>query len=184
MEPIYLSSQEEANLINDVTRELEGYSTENLKNFYSEMLGYDPNATGFAHHMYIALVAMRNQLPLSESMMRFLMSRFVSSSQERGFVNYEELVKFLAKCLGELNKKMISPRSQNQIYEHPMTNQNYLSPRNIEKYDPDEQAILRLMHENMRDWDQVNLIDTDNLRRKFYEIDPYNRYILTQREVI
>ena len=52
-----------------------------------------------------------------------------------------------------------------------------------EKYDPDEQAILRLMHENMREWDQVNLINCDNLRRKFYEIDPYNRYILTQREV-
>ena len=39
------------------------------------------------------------------------------------------------------------------------------------------------MHENMREWDTVNLINCDNLRRKFYEIDPYNRYILTQREV-
>lgn len=184
VEPIYLSPQEEANLISDVTRELEGYSSNNLKNFYSEMLGYDPTATGFAHHMYITLVAMRNQLPLSESLMRFLMSRFVSSNQQRGYVNYEELVKFLAKCIGEVNKKMFSPRPQHQIYEHPISNQNNLSPRAVEKYDPDEQAILRLMHENMRDWDQVNLIDTDNLRKKFYEIDPYNRYILTQREVI
>ncbi|RNA12309.1 hypothetical protein BpHYR1_016564 [Brachionus plicatilis] len=183
VDPIYLSPQEEANLINDVTRELEGYPSANLKNFYAEMLSYDPTATGFAHHMYITLVAMRNQLPLSESLMRFLMSRFVSSNQQRGYVNYEELVKFFAKCLGEVNKKMYSPRPQNQIYEHPSANQTNLSPRMVEKYDPDEQAILRLMHENMRDWDQVNLIDTDNLRKKFYEIDPYNRYILTQREI-
>ena len=52
-----------------------------------------------------------------------------------------------------------------------------------DSYDPDEQAILRLMHENMREWDQVNLINTEKLRTKFYEIDPYNRYILSQREV-
>jgi hypothetical protein len=39
------------------------------------------------------------------------------------------------------------------------------------------------MHENMREWDQVNLINTEKLRTKFYEIDPYNRYILSQREV-
>ena len=80
IDPIYLSPQEESNLINDVTRELDGYSSEQLKNFYSEMLGYDQNASGFAHHMYITLVGMRNQLPLSESLMRFVMSRFAKST--------------------------------------------------------------------------------------------------------
>jgi hypothetical protein len=59
------------------------------------------------------------------------------------------------------------------------------SPRgtNSDNYDPDEQAILRLMHENMRDWDMVNLININALRKSFYEYDPYNRYILQQREV-
>jgi hypothetical protein len=58
------------------------------------------------------------------------------------------------------------------------------SPRlNVEKYDPDEQAILRLMHENMREWDQVNLIDCNTLRRKLADVDMYRTYILTLREV-
>ena len=55
--------------------------------------------------------------------------------------------------------------------------------RELDNFDPDEQAILRLMHENMRDWDQVNLINTDQLRRKFQEIDPHATHILTLREV-
>ena len=127
--------------------------------------------------------------------MRFVMSRYVSANQERGFVNYEELIKFLARCLGENKRNQPSPVPQQQQQMAPPNPQyssnassNYpgLSPRlqNSEAYDPDEQAILRLMHENMREWDQINLINCDNLRKKFYEIDPYNRYILTQREVI
>lgn len=124
--------------------------------------------------------------------MRFVMSRFVSSSQERGMVNYEELVKFLARCLGDRGQfgaypgQMAGSGGYNQPYGQPYgTMMN--SPRanqNADGYDPDEQAILRQMHENMRDWDQVNLINCDQLRKKFYEVDPYNRYILTQREVI
>jgi hypothetical protein len=119
------------------------------------------------------------------------MSRFVSSTQERGHVNYEELVKFLAKCLGDTNyKPKLSQQPQSNIPpQQPSYNVNKPAVEQSsridvgERYDPDEQAILRLMHENMRDWDQINLIDCDNLRKKFYEIDPYNRYILTQREV-
>lgn len=62
IDPIYLSPQEEQNLINDVARELGNYSSEKLKKFYSDMTSYDPNGTGFAHHMYISLVAMRNNV--------------------------------------------------------------------------------------------------------------------------
>jgi hypothetical protein len=137
------------------------------------------------------------------------MSRYVSASQERGTVNYEELVKFLARCLGENMNRGSMQQQQQQPYQgyappqqygmqqqqqqqppYGMNMNNYNSrmlnssrDQSTDAYDPDEQAILRLMHENMRDWDQVNLIDCDNLRKKFYEIDPYNRYILTQREV-
>ena len=53
----------------------------------------------------------------------------------------------------------------------------------MDSFDPDEQAILRLMHENMRDWDEVNLINTDQLRKKFQEADPYNTQIMNLREV-
>lgn len=210
IDPIYLSPQEEQSLCNDVNRELAGYSTSQLKQFYNELTSYDPNLTGYTHHAYVSLVGMRNQLPLSEPLMRFVMSRFVSSSQERGFVNYEDLVKFLAKCIGgggggggpaAAAKSYANAQQYQQQPQQAVPAQAYMqqtpyatynqqgsmSPRRNQDqdgYDPDEQAILRLMHENMRDWDQVNLIDCDNLRKKFYEIDPYNRYILTQREVI
>jgi hypothetical protein len=53
-----------------------------------------------------------------------------------------------------------------------------------ERFDPDEQAILRLLHENTKDWDKANLIDCDNLRRQFYELDYAKRYVLPQSQVI
>lgn len=171
--PIYLNPQEESALMMDTSRELKNYTSEQLKNFYSDLTSYDPSLTGFAHYNYISLVAMRNQFPISESLLRFLMSRYVSLNQERGFVNYEELVKFLARCLSNSSAGQQQQQQQNKPVQQ----------RNQDPFDPDEQAILRLMHENMREWDTVNLINCDNLRKKFYEIDPYNRYILTQREI-
>ena len=44
------------------------------------------------------------------------MSRFVSSNQPRGNVNYEELIKFLAKCLGEnmIKQQAAQPQVQAQ----------------------------------------------------------------------
>jgi hypothetical protein len=60
VDPIYLNPQEEQGLMNDVSRDLGSYSTEQLKRFYSELTTYDPNLTGFTHHAYISLVAMRN----------------------------------------------------------------------------------------------------------------------------
>lgn len=201
IDPIYLSPDEEQALITDVARELGGYSSTQLKNFYTEMLTYDPNLTGYVHYHYISVISMKHNLPINEPVMRFIMSRFVSPNQERGYVNYEELVKFLAKCLGDTsyNKPKPSLSSQQQSsstqqYTQQQQQQQAAYASNFgdtsnrgdlatDKYDPDEQAILRLMHENMRDWDQINLIDCDNLRKKFYEIDPYNRYILTQREI-
>jgi hypothetical protein len=119
------------------------------------------------------------------------MSRFVSSNQERGYVNYEELVKFLARCLGDRASSQpygaagYPPQGGYNQYQQVGGTGMMASPRQEsgDVYDPDEQAILRQMHENMRDWDQVNLINCDQLRKKFYEIDPYNHYILTQREI-
>lgn len=61
-EPIQLSSAEESSLAQDVTRELSNYSGDQLKGFYSELVTYDPNVTGYVHHMYITLCAMRNKV--------------------------------------------------------------------------------------------------------------------------
>lgn len=62
IEPIYLNQQEEHALMNDVSRELGSYRTDELKRFYTELTSYDPNLTGFTHHAYISLVAMRNNV--------------------------------------------------------------------------------------------------------------------------
>lgn len=58
-EPVVLSQAEEASLLQDILRELGNYSSEDLKSFYSELTAYDPNLTGYVHHMYMTLVAMR-----------------------------------------------------------------------------------------------------------------------------
>ncbi len=62
IEPIYLSEQEERNLMQDVYRELGNFSSNDLKNFYTELTSYDPNLTSYTHHAYISLVAMRNNV--------------------------------------------------------------------------------------------------------------------------
>jgi hypothetical protein len=62
VDPIYLSPQEEQGLMNDVSRELGSYRSDDLKQFYAELTSYDPNLTGFTHHTYISLVAMRNRV--------------------------------------------------------------------------------------------------------------------------
>jgi hypothetical protein len=64
IDPIYLSPQEEQALTSDVNREMGNYSTDQLKQFYSELTSYDPSLTGFTHHTYISLVAMRNNVKL------------------------------------------------------------------------------------------------------------------------
>ena len=61
-EPIQLSDAEENSLINDVMREMANFSSEQLKQFYSELTSYDPNLTGTVHNMYVSLVAMRNKV--------------------------------------------------------------------------------------------------------------------------
>ena len=40
------------------------------------------------------------------------------------------------------------------------------------------------MHENLRDFDQVNLIDCEQLKKKLHEADIYNKGVLSQIEVI
>ena len=59
--------------------------------------------------------------------MRFVMSRFVSSNQQRGNVNYEELVKFLAKCLGEnINKPHQAPPQLQQMQKPQLVQPRYM----------------------------------------------------------
>ena len=65
----------------------------------------------------------------------------MSLNKERGFVNYEELIKFLARCLNNPYLNQQQPSQQQQ--------QQQLQQQNPQRdsFDPDEQAILRLMHE-------------------------------------
>ncbi len=60
--PIFLNPQEESSLVIDTIRELKNYTSEQLKNFYSDLTSYDPSLSGFTHYNYITLVAMRNQV--------------------------------------------------------------------------------------------------------------------------
>ena len=59
VEPIHLNPQEEQALIADVKREFRNFSYSQIKQFYAALSEYDKNKTGFVHHTYINLVAMR-----------------------------------------------------------------------------------------------------------------------------
>jgi hypothetical protein len=120
------------------------------------------------------------------------MSRFVSPNKEQGFVNYDELVKFFDRVISspqafqtQNNMQQFQQPAQPQLqtYYQPPPAEMRLAEDFSGKYDPDEQAILRLMHENMREWDQVNLINTENLRQKFFEADRKKNYIMSQGEI-
>jgi len=118
------------------------------------------------------------------------MSKYVSPNHERGHVNYNELVKFLSQCIQEAasyqnnpNQYLIQNQNQYMQQQYQQSPMNPLDMNSGGTYDPDEQAILRLMHENMREWDQVNLINIDNLRAKFNEVDFRQTQILGQSEV-
>lgn len=126
--------------------------------------------------------------------MRFVMSRFVSPNKEQGFVNYDELVKFFDRVIS--TPQPFQQQQQQQYQQQPQQQQPQLQsyyvppPQEMRltedltgKYDPDEQAILRLMHENMREWDQINLINTENLRHKFFDADRRKNYIMSQGEI-
>ena len=48
------------------------------------------------------------------------MSKFVSPTQPRGYVNYEEMIKFLAKCIGEGGQTNRSNQSTSRKLEAPL----------------------------------------------------------------
>jgi hypothetical protein len=62
VDPIYLSPPEENALTTDVARELANYSSNQLKNFYSDMTSYDPNLTGYTHYHYVQMNALKNNV--------------------------------------------------------------------------------------------------------------------------
>lgn len=199
--PINLTAQEELALVSDVKKEFKNANADQIRKFYSELAQYDPRLTGFVHYQYVNISAMKANLPVNESLMRFVMSRFVSPQKERGYVNYDELIKFFDRCIQEqppmqnnmysTNNNMYGQQPQmmpNNMYQEQMPYQAPPANMGLEqdtsgKYDPDEQAILRLMHENMREWDQINLVNCDHLRRKFYQADRNQSYILSQSEI-
>lgn len=203
-EPIRLSPKEEESLIEDVQREFRNSNSNQIKQFYQELLQYDPKLTGFVHYQHINMAAIKTNLSLNESLLRFVLSKFVSPNKERGYVNYEELVKFFGKCIENASQygmnqyqqqnnqmpQMHQQQQNSQMAQMQQPNYNQFQENNNttnniadERYDPDEQAILRLMHENMREWDQINLFNNENLRMKFFEADPNQSYIFNQSQI-
>ena len=64
VDPIHPSPQDEATLIANIRRQLSYYSSAQLKGFYNELTSYDPTLSGFVHHSYASLTAMRNSVSL------------------------------------------------------------------------------------------------------------------------
>lgn len=63
-EPIHPNPKDEATLISNIRRQLAYYSSAQLKTFYNELTSYDPTMSGFVHHSYASLTALRNSVRL------------------------------------------------------------------------------------------------------------------------
>ena len=59
---IHMNAQEEQSLMNDVSRELGNYSSDQLKSLYSELTSYDPNLAGCTYYADVNLVGIINNV--------------------------------------------------------------------------------------------------------------------------
>ncbi|CAF3580319.1 unnamed protein product [Rotaria socialis] len=109
-EPVLLTDYEEQRLAEQVSYQL-GYSSgvEKLKVFYQELTAYDPNLTRYVHYSTIQLLAAQIGLGLQDDTLRFSMCKFVAPNRPRGFVNYEDMVRYFGRCLAYTNPHQLSP---------------------------------------------------------------------------
>ncbi|CAF1263405.1 unnamed protein product, partial [Didymodactylos carnosus] len=170
-EPILLTEFEERQLASEIQNQLGPQAIDRLKIFYQELANYDPKMTGYVHHSHIRMTSNRLGLNLSDDTLRFAMCKFVSSDQPRGYVNYEDMIRYFGKYLSSLapnqygqdrysqqpqyqynnNNNNKSPSSQ----KNPNSNANSIISinkyENLEdRFDPDERQIRTLIKQTIK----------------------------------
>ncbi|CAF5220992.1 unnamed protein product, partial [Rotaria magnacalcarata] len=104
VEPVLLTDFEENRLSEQIRTQLgSGVTVDRLKVLFQELLAHDANSTGYVHYSSIQSLTYQLGLHMADDTLRFAMCKFVSPNQPRGFVNYEDLIRFIGKCLSAIS---------------------------------------------------------------------------------
>lgn len=185
-EPILLTDFEENRLAEQIRVQLGAAAVDRLKLFYQELAAYDTNATGFVHYSNIQTLTYQLGISLAEDTLRFAMCKFVSPNQARGYVNYDDMVRYFGKCLSSVYPNQYSNQQAQQqdrnSPQKPRTAQNQF-PTNEDQFDPDERQIRVLLKQNLKNFDLSGTIDFDKLTRELSQVDRNQSGILNRQQI-
>ncbi|CAF0878807.1 unnamed protein product [Adineta steineri] len=195
-EPVLLTDYEEQRLSEQIRTQL-GNPTiiDRLKLFYEELAKYDPNVTNFVHYSNIQLVASQLGLNLDEDTLRFAMCKFVSPNQGRGYVNYEDLIRYFGKCLSAIYpnqyglQQNLNTTNTNGFYNQPLNQQNpYQTGMRVDNkddgsFDPDERQIRNLLKQNIKNIEYNGQIDFNKLYNELRIADRSQTGVLNQHQI-
>jgi len=182
-EPVLLTDFEEQRLAGQIRDQLgASAAVERLKLLYQELATYDPNRTNFVHYSQIQMLMHQLGLHLGDDTLRFAMCKFVSPDRTRGFVNYEDLVRFFGKCLSGTYP---NPYVNQQQQQQQNTPQRTMRPSmdDEEKFDPDERQIRVLLKQNLKNFDLNGTIDFDRLTRELSNVDRNQSGVLNRQQI-
>ncbi|CAF3473955.1 unnamed protein product [Rotaria socialis] len=203
-EPVLLTDYEEQRLAEQVSYQL-GYSSgvEKLKVFYQELTAYDPNLTRYVHYSTIQLLAAQIGLGLQDDTLRFSMCKFVAPNRPRGFVNYEDMVRYFGRCLAYTNPHQLSqqrnpnsrssnsnngsynrtPSPQKQYQTRIQSSLTNLTDDGERNFDPDERLVRLLLRQNLRSFELNGSIDFDKLYRELKAVDRNQTGVLNRQQI-
>ncbi|CAF0823317.1 unnamed protein product [Adineta ricciae] len=199
-EPVLLTDYEEQGLSEQIRNQLANPTIiDRLKLFYEELTKYDPNMTNYVHYSNIQLVASQLGLNLQEDTLRFAMCKFVSVDQGRGFVNYEDMVRYFGKCLSSIYPNQFGMQSEPNYHMNGYNNGNgfYNPPMNTQypyqggmnsydeqaNFDPDERQIRILLKQNMKNYEFSGAIDFDRLYNELRMADRNQTGVLNRQQI-
>ncbi|CAF0956004.1 unnamed protein product [Adineta steineri] len=203
-EPILLTDYEEERLAEQIRAQLGGEAAvEKLKILYQELAAYDPNTTCYIHYNAVRSIAYQIGLYMADDTFRFAMSKFVSADQPRGLINYEDMIRYFARCISSLTPNQYESRqyhlgkhwSQHSNYydtnigNHPQQQQQQMVSngsnfsKSNDKFDPDESQIRLLLKQNLKQFEHDGTIDFDKLTRELSSVDRSQSGILNRQQI-
>ncbi|CAF1276812.1 unnamed protein product [Rotaria magnacalcarata] len=200
VEPVLLTDFEENRLSEQIRTQLgSGVTVDRLKVLFQELLAHDANSTGYVHYSSIQSLTYQLGLHMADDTLRFAMCKFVSPNQPRGFVNYEDLIRFIGKCLSAISPNQYEyqqqqPQSQQQ-QQQPQLQQERNTPQrpvqpsanfklnDDDPFDPDERQIRVLLNQNLKHFDLTGTIDFDKLTHELNAVDRNQSGFLNRQQV-
>ncbi|CAF0961782.1 unnamed protein product [Rotaria sordida] len=186
-EPILLTDYEEQRLSEQIYNQLRSATVvDRLKLFYQELIAYDPNLTSYVHYSVIQSLVHQLGLNLQDDTLRFAMCKFISPDQARGYVQYEDMIRYFSRCLASIYP--------NQYGRHSTLSRQYQTGMRFgssvvnddddnESFDPDERQVRILLKQNLKYFDINGAIDFDKLYREFKNTDRNQTGILNRQQI-